>query len=223
MRRLRIRRLVPIVLLLGAFAFVSSVWANRTDPATISQDVWYEMGTNSLAGSMRGLPKKHEVVVEGVDESWVKLLASYLPPPIGLGGKSEIQGRYEPETGVIRITGRLARAQAGLPSQAQGLFRHALRHEYGHAFADDWRKAKKVKLEPFLGYTESGRKTEPKGLPKEMAPVVKEYMNAPANLYGPAYLTQSFDEYLAESYARFMDGIPIPPETEKFFKKLAQD
>lgn len=136
---------------------------------------------------------------------------------------TEVQAYYEPGTGVIRITGDVTCAVAGLPPEMQALFRHVLRHEYGHALADDWREVNGLPAEPFLTYSDSGQSMRAAAFPDSISPVVAEFAEVSPNIYGPDYLTQNFDEYFAESYARFLDGKEVPPRTECFLRGLAAE
>jgi hypothetical protein len=160
------------------------------------------------------------VVFESCDEGPWQIVLSYLPPPVGEGGKGEVQGKYDVKTGTIRICGKMAVLQAGLAEKLQPTFRGTLRHEYGHALLADWMKAKHLKptKEPFVLYRQPGVLLHPKDNPKELRPVVAEYNVAPRTIYGLPHFTSSFDEYIAQSYARFVSGQDVPKHTAAFLE-----
>jgi hypothetical protein len=220
----RMTSVMRVALLLAAVAAGMWLWTNRVDASRISQEELHRLATCSDCATMDAHVSPREVVIEPVQsKDYLRVIASYLPPPIGSGGQAEMQGMYDADEDRILITGRMARLQAGLPEERlQIVFIRTLRHEYGHAFMRDWLKENGVdEQEPFLAYTEEGGPVEDTDYPKTLRPVVDEYKQvAPMNLYGFPYLTSTFDEYMAESYSRYVSGEDVPPETLKFFSEL---
>lgn len=215
-------RIAFLVALAGAAVWV---WSAKKDPATLSQDYLYGVATCSSCAKMGDLPKQRDVEIESLTGAqWPAVLISYLPPPIGSGGKAEQQGLYDAQKQRIKITGQLARLQASLPdARMQPIFRHTLRHEYGHALLEDWSDAHKLDDELYLAYGESADELAPGAYPKKLRPVVKEYREVGKNVYGYEYFTASFDEFFAESYARYMDGLEVPPHAKEFLTALAAE
>jgi hypothetical protein len=72
---------------------------------------------------------------------------------------------------------------------------------------------------PFLAYSDPDAKLEPTAYPEDLELVIAEYNAAPATLYGPRYFTATFDEYMAQSYARYVAGDRIPKYTKAFIEK----
>jgi len=210
-------RLVPLALVVVGFGWL---WTARTDVRAIPQSVLHDEATVSKAATMAVLPKMHKVVIEPVsDDRVVGVLASYLPPPLGAGGKSEIQGFYDPKDGHIEITGGLARLSAAMPvAPLRTLFYRDLRHEYGHAFLHDWTSARSGRDSVRAVSTQGSNKIDPESLPVELRAVAAEYRVVSPTIYGQQYFTSTFGEFVAESYARLLSGQEVPPATEKFLK-----
>jgi len=207
-----------ITVLAAVVAAVSYVSGQRVDPASVPQETWHQIATNSEQGLVHPLPRAHDVVVKAPEQTAVGVLVRYLPPPVGSGGTAEMQGRYNPETGKIEVTGDLARLQACYKVPAlRGILYRTLRHEYGHAFLSDWVSRGTKGKQVALPYAEGGQ-ADPEQLPKALVPVYEEYKKLPDTFYGQAYVLSSFDEYMAESYARFVSGQDIPKETLAFFE-----
>jgi hypothetical protein len=190
----------------------------RVDVTSIPQQALHDEATVSTRAALTKCPEMHQVVIEPLpDDRVLSVLASYLPPPIGSGGKSEMQGYYDPSDGSIRITGGLARLSAAMPNDnLRGFFGRALRHEYGHAFLDDWLKTKKGGEKAWAISTQGAQQIDPASLPDELRGPLSEYSAMSTSAYGQPYFMSSFGEFMAESYSRLLFGLEVPPKTEQF-------
>lgn len=215
-------RVAALVVALVIVAGAVWLWRERVDPATISQQQLHEIGTTSTGRMMAPVPSQHRVVVRGVyPEDLTRAARAYFPRWLGGLADSEVQGYYDPATDEIHLTGELTRLQAMAPLPwLQGRFRHALRHEYGHAMLDEWLEAKaapdQVATVPQI--TQRG----PVGMdevPPRLQPLVREYRRLDDQLYGASYYTSYFTEFFAESYARYLDGGSVPPEMQRFLEE----
>ena len=166
---------------------------------------------------MKPLPRLHRVVIEPVSPGEVlDATVAYLPQPGNEGTQFEVQGLYDPLSEEIHITGVLVRIQASFAKPwIQPLFRQTLRHEYGHAFLYDW-----TKDHGWIGTAlgEFGRtqgSIDPSEFPSALRGVVIEYQRVDSEVYGSSYFTSSFNEYVAESYARYLDGEDVPPHVRR--------
>lgn len=229
---------LALLVALAALAGVVRLWAGRIDPATISQSELHEIATTSEHFVMSPRPRERVVVIRKVTSAEVaRVLRSYMPPRFGPGPAAAISGSFDPETGEIHITGRVPRIQASLPAPwLQGSFRHALRHEYGHALLDEWladetgvdwtdrattflREEGEIFDASDFTQDESG---VPSVVPRELRPLVREYLAVRPRLYGSEYYTSTFDEYFAESYSRFLLRRSVPVEMRRFLAQFAQ-
>jgi len=212
-------RWVPVLLLVAG---VGWLWANRLDVGSIPQKEFYREATVSNVATMTAFPKQHKVVIQPVaDDRLPGIVASYLPPPLGSGGQSEMQGFYEPKDGHIEITGGLARLSAAMPVDIlRSLFYRDLRHEYGHAFLHDWMKATGAGDRAWAATLQDAKHIDPASVPAQLRDSVSEYRALNPSEYGLPYFTSNFSEYMAESYARLLSGLEVPPKTEKFLRTV---
>jgi len=169
---------------------------------------------------MKPLPRLHQVVIEPVSPREVlDATVAYLPQPGTEDTQYEVQGLYDPLSEEIHITGVLVRIQASFANPwIQPLFRQTLRHEYGHAFLYDWTKDRGwigTTLGAF-GATQSS--IDPGEFPASIRRVVIEYQSVDSDVYGSTYFTSNFNEYMAESYARYLNGEEIPPQVRRFLE-----
>ncbi len=223
MRRSGLRfvvRLIPVVVLIAG---VTWLWTSRLDVSTISQSQLHEEATVSQRVALVEYPKEHEVLIQPLsDDRVLPVLASYLPPPLGSGGKSERQGYYDPKDGRIEITGGLARLSAAMPNpMLRAFFGRALRHEYGHAYLDDWMKAKKADERAWVASLQNAQSIDTSLLPAELQGPVEEYRSMSGTAYGQPYFMSTFSEFMAESYSRLLGGQEVPPKTEQFLMASA--
>lgn len=220
---LGIRLIFLAATVLGIATALVWAWTLRVDPSRLDQEYLHEVATTSAKVRMHPLPTRHHVSIEPVNaEDLGPMLSGYLPPPLGTG-PLQVEGYYDPTTRTIHVTGRLARLSASSPvRQLRGLFVHALRHEYGHAFLDDWlrsRPGENVYLEQ-LSLAPEAQTTS--GLPEPLVPVVEEFTHLPSDVYGGAYAMSNFNEFFAESYARYLNGKWVPPEMARFLGDYAE-
>lgn len=217
-------RVALLMLALSLMGGVSWLWSLRVDPASIPQTRLHRMGTASHGVVMAPLPSERRVIIDVVQPWEVERLArGYLPRWLGGVPTPEITGYFDPASGEIHITGEVARMEAMAPvAWLQGGFRHALRHEYGHALLDEWLRKRAgpdaAALVPEIGQDEPA---PPGDVPSELAPLMRDYRAEPER-YGSSYYTSAFTEYFAESYARFIEGKSIPAATRRFFDALAK-
>lgn len=190
----------------------------RADNRKLSAAMLHQIATKTPEGTFGTYPKVHKVVCANCDKSGVQILAD----TIKTGGVvSQGAGRYDSNTGKITMVADEIRWEASLPAGMRPNFEHALRHEYGHAFLDDWLKAvgggaDSGKKLAFLPYTEGGAAVG--NYPKNLRPVFREFRGINPNIYGVAYYTSTFGEFMAESYARFCEGKDVPPATTAFLR-----
>ncbi|MBI5231405.1 MAG: hypothetical protein HY876_04475 [Coriobacteriales bacterium] len=193
----------------------------RVDPRGLSQEQLYRLGASCRLHTMRAqIPDKRPVIIRRPDNPvLVILMQVFLPPPLGFAGTEVRQAEYDPVTGRITILGQFERLQASLPVPwLQPSFRRALRHEYGHAFLDDWLRKEGISWRNgrYEAITTPGARLDPRDFPEELRPVIEEYRGLPRLLYGSPEFTSTFAEYVAESYARYADNERVPPRMEAF-------
>ncbi|MBI5231406.1 MAG: hypothetical protein HY876_04480 [Coriobacteriales bacterium] len=203
-----------------AIALVASafwVMGNRQNPADMTQEGWHHLATSTRDGIVHPLPRVHEVVVEPLDRSPAEVVLGYLLP--SESNAATVEGLYDPTTGDIHIVGELSRLQATMPVIFQGTFRQTLRHEYGHAYLDDWAKEHGMaSYDPALvDASTRGAEIDPEQFPEELRPVIEAYEDAPDGIYGMAYFNTTFHEFFAESYARYVGGQHVPAAVKAFF------
>jgi hypothetical protein len=215
-----IMRLIPVAAVIAAVAWL---WMFRVDVTSIPQQALHDEATVSTRVALTKHPAMHKVVIEPLPADRVlSVLASYLPPPLGSGGKTEMQGYYDPSDGSIRITGGLARLSAAMPNDTlRSFFDRALRHEYGHAFLDDWLKTKKGGDKVWAASAKGPQQIDPASVPAELQGPLSEYTAMSTSAYGQQYFMSSFGEFMAESYARLLFGQEVPPKTEQFLMASA--
>ncbi len=217
--------LIVRVLVLVAVA-TALLWAatNRPPPSRLTQQGYRELATTSQYGVFGTYPKLRRVVVEPVKKTYVSLAIDYAQT--SFSHALVAGGDYECRTRTVCILSEFVRAEAGLPDRLRPQFVHALRHEYGHALVEDLLKIKfagrRVGNELYPAFDEANK---PRQTSQELTvispvlkPVVKEWLNAPPTLYGLEHNTETLNEFVAESYARFMEGKSIPDATRRFLQ-----
>lgn len=217
----RLARLLGLLALGGLFVLAAYAWVGYRDPSTLAQDDLYKLATYSPSLSMTRIPKQHSVRVEPLERSqMLPAILRYLPAPVGRTASREGQGFFDPADESIRIVGEMVRLQAGLPRPfPKTLFRRALRHEYGHAFFFDWAQGREGGEELFAATIVATQKVDPSEFPSALRPLVAEYRELPPDIYGDRYFTAQLSEYLAESYARVMDGRDVPKSARDFIER----
>jgi hypothetical protein len=129
----------------------------------------------------------------------------------------EVAAAYDPAMDRIEI----ASATGSDPRCA----RHALRHEYGHALVIDILTAAASDRESARRTIQEFRGLGPHGdrmiVPEALRPVFDEYATFEPETYGDGSLSSDFGEYMAESYARYLDGSRVPPVTARFLGDVA--
>lgn len=215
--------LLAVAVILGASTALFWLWSVRVDPAALSQDYLHRLGTTSDHVRMQPIPSRHEVIMDSIDvDDLGPLISGHLPRPFG-SGTAQVQGWYDTSSRTIHVTGRLARASAASPIPAfRGIFVHALRHEYGHAFLDEWLRRRTGSAKQIAEFSDPPELQSTNGLPGPLIAVVAEFRTQPSDLYGNPYAMSNFNEYFAESYARFLEGKPIAPQMERFLSAHAQ-
>ncbi len=216
--------LMIAVFILAAGAAVVIVESMRSK-APPSQVRMYELASTSPQGRFRTLPKAHTVRVTHVDKTALDLLVGYIVKR-GAPVVAEKAGNFDSKTGVIRILSEELRWEASLPEGMRPNFDHTLRHEYGHAFLNDFLKAAAggdqrlaATLSVMPYQTASAKAAD---WPGALVPLLEEYRKTPKTVFGSAYYTSTFGEYFAESYARFCEGKEVPAATRKFFVSQLQ-
>lgn len=214
-------RKVALVCALAAAAVVGLVWLqnHRVDPRTIGQDQLHRIATTGKGGSLDGV-KPHPVTVSKSEVGAGQLVSVYVARLIARNPDTAVQGRFDSRTGKITILGNESCFDASLPGRVHPLFYHSLRHEYGHAAMADWLKSNRLNevAQAQVAMAERTKAATPKGCPRSLVPVVCEWKSQKPTVYGPRYFTETFTEYLAESYARYLEGRKVPPQTAKFLQ-----
>lgn len=219
---------IRVFVALAAIGIVAWAGLNKPPEAKFTQRDYYQLATRSQYGIFSQYPKLRQVQAAQVDQTYLALAINYVKQ--ATSHKAVEAGKYDTKTRTVSILSEFVRAEAGLPTQLQPQFIHILRHEYGHALVEDLLKVK------YPGEARGGEKyaafdavNEPKessnvlgAVPPALKPVVKDWMKAPDDIYGMDHNTETFNEYLAESYARFMDGQSIPAETRHFLQSLSR-
>lgn len=102
------------------------------------------------------------------------------------------------------------------------LFSQQLRHEYGHAFVHDFCRSRYGDADSlvmtYLSRIDPNKPSLAK-LDHELKPLYEEYRTSPFR-FG-SYPSSSFNEWLAEAYARHVADKSLPPSTKAFFDKAA--
>jgi hypothetical protein len=226
LRRLRAaRHLRTAILVLLLVAGVHWAATTKPTPPALAQEDYHRLATQSEHGVFGRYPEPRRVEVTPVDKTYLQLAAEYVKQAAAREGV--VAGQYDDVTRTVRVTSEFVYVAAGLPEEMRGLFTRTLRHEYGHAFAEDILKTEcAIQADPsgemFLAYTESGAPRNAANMldhvSPELRPVVDDWHQVPANVYGRQYYTMTFGEYLAESYARFLNGDPVPDATRRFLQ-----
>lgn len=193
------------------------VWANRVDPSAVPPEQYHRMATEFRGRAFGDLPgiKKVEVKsLEGGPLRYIKYYAS-----VAINRTSEAQAYYDSKRDTIFVVGEEACIEATLPEWLRPTFTHTLRHEYGHALLDDWLEgcgpASDDAGAEYFAYTDASG-IDPSACPKGLKAVAEEYRALPEDTYGQPYYMQTFDEYMAESFARFIEGKHVPVATREF-------
>lgn len=207
-------------------------WAGTTQPRSpgLTQDEYYQLATQSECGTFSRYPEPREVIVHPVDKTYLALAFEYVRR--AASRSIETAGRYEDQTRTVRLESEFVCASAGLPGLLRLPFEHSLRHEYGHAFVEDVLKAADAPKvgsgdEMYLAYTESTMPRECADeiscMPPELQPVLEEWRTSQADIYRLPYFTSTFNEYLAESYARYLGGYHVPDATRRYLESHTGD
>lgn len=223
----RTRRIIGIgvrVLVLLAVVGIAA-WAAINKPAEsrMTQRGYYELATRSAYGVFSTYPQPRRVVADPVNKTYLELAFTYAKR--AMTNNAEAGGDYDCRTRTVNILSEFVRAQAGLPDPFRPQFLHALRHEYGHAFVQDELTLKfpgTVEHPAFAEANKPRESSEELGIvAPELEPVVRDWIGSPKTLYGLEHNTGTFNEYLAESYARFMEGDVVPAATRRFLQSQA--
>jgi hypothetical protein len=220
------RTIIIFAALAGAVFWAAT---NRPVPAAMTQEDYHRIATQSEHGVFTGYPLQREVVITPVDKSYLELAVAYVRQAIS--PMPHVAGLYDDQTRTVSVTSELVCATAGLPDRLQAPFVRTLRHEYGHAFAEDILKIEcavrtDASGETFMAYTEAAYHRDDAEVLPHVTPdlelVVRDWQESPPNIYGNAHLTSTFSEYLAESYARFLSGKPVPDATRRFLQSRSE-
>lgn len=108
-----------------------------------------------------------------------------------------------------------------------------LRHEYGHALLSDLlvrdRGGDYYRSRKANALQELTQGDNPSELPELLLPIFEDYRSAPRSIYDrgmestrtiPGYFTREFGEFFAESFARYLEGEPIPAATRAVFERI---
>jgi hypothetical protein len=211
--RLVVLATIAVLVVSGGLAFERQRCAAKPPSA----QALHTLATTTPEGTFAVYPKVHQVVCPDCPQSTWQVLIDATKKGAGPQGA----GNYDPKTGKIRIVAEEVRWEASLPEGMRPNFDHLLRHEYGHAFLDDWVKGAAPKDASgkqlaYLPYTEGTNDTG--SYPKAMRPVLDEYRRVKPDVYGLTYYTSEFGEYMAESYARFCEGQYVSKATAAFLR-----
>ena len=216
------RRLLIILVIAGAVLLGSTSWLDtvRASTVTPTPNGLHAFAITAPDGVFSPYPKAHPIQMQPVGDHTLGLALAYLEKGVLGGPAIEEAGEYQMPSGVIKIVSEQVRFEASLPAGLRPDFDHTIRHEYGHAFLFDLMTAK-VGFKTRRGVTfltEMARSSPSLDLawPAGLRPVIREYRHVSRAIYSDPYYTSSFDEYLAESYARYGGGQSVPPATRKF-------
>ncbi len=211
--------LFTLVLVVAGFPVY--VLLNRVDPASLSNAQYHEMATRSSSGwSFHEIPRVKRISIEPPRTDVLRTIGDYLQRASRSEGATEAY--YDPDANTIFIVGEQACLEATMPRWLRPTFLHTLRHEYGHAMLADWLNAHETPGDPSgtLLAAVQVRRPRAASLPARLRPVLTEYLRGPGETYDEFYMT-SFDQYMAESYAGFLDGQYVPPRTARFLREVA--
>lgn len=222
----RARTIIVLAALAGAVYWAAT---NRPVPVAMTQEDYHRLATQSEYGVFTGYPLQREVVMTTVEKSYLELAVAYVKQAVSPA--PHVAGLYDDQTRTVCVKSELVCATAGLPDRLQAPFVRTLRHEYGHAFAEDILKIEcavrtDASGETFMAYTEAACRRDDADVlahvTPDLEPVVRDWQESPSSIYGNAHLTATFSEYLAESYARFLSGKPIPDATRRFLQSRSE-
>ena len=152
---------------------------------------------------------------------------------------SETYGVFDGETGIIYLNGSKILDDKYNENWVKSIlcddefsYKNILRHEYGHAFLQDYLILNLGDYENFIantiGYyfldnnltlvTQNSTDNFLFMYPKEIKNLINIYKNSPKEIYGYNFhYTENFHEFFAESYKRYLLNESIPDEFELFF------
>ena len=101
-------------------------------------------------------------------------------------------------------------------------------HEYGHAatfdalVADcgDTHEAIRITFDVLMDFDRDSDVSE---LPASLREVATEYQSVPVNIYGSTYYMERLTEYIAQSFARYTAGQPVPPVVGAWLSELENE
>lgn len=202
----------------AALAFLGWVEANRIDPRTLPQTQLHQWATVGRRVSFEQTVKQHPVRIQPPARSAADMLLDYAVATVKRGSTTETQGVFDNNTGEIAILGSEARYEASLPFGFRPLFYHTLRHEYGHAAFHDWvlERGTAAIDDPYLTFLRPWQRPKRSYYAPELFDVMDEWSRQSPNVYGLQYMSATFAEYIAESYARTLERHYVPPVTKRF-------
>jgi hypothetical protein len=210
--------LLVVLSVLGAvIAFPRWYGESRARASDLNQAQLYEWGTTGSDIEFEDV-RQRLVIVPPVEDNSREITMSYLARLFGTPATCSVVGTFDPRTGHIEIVGRPERFEARLPGKYKPNFYRTLRHEYGHAAFFQWAHANGIypSSPRFVPLGDEAAEPNPKDYPPKLQRVVREWSEQPEKLYGHPYLTSTFIEYIAESYAQLLDGNKVPPSTRRF-------
>lgn len=210
-----------VAVLLVVAAALTAVRYTGMDRPRISQNRYHDVGTVSEHADFSETVPRRMVIVEAPERSLAAILGEYVDRVRRGWTLAGVQGEYDPVTREIRILGDEVRLQSRLPEMLRGELYRVVRHEYGHAAFFDWLAARGLTdaQAAAVGLLTREDRTPEVPLPSELVPVVEEWQAGPEYAYADPYLTSNLAEYLAESYARVLDGASVPPEAAAFVRE----
>ncbi len=212
------RLLIACVVIAVPAAMIAYVDSHRVDPATISQSKLHDVATTGKGTRLEWVPQ-HKVVIRESELGARQLVEEYIARLIAKNPDAGVQAKFNYSSGEVHVIGDEAIYDASLPGTFHPYFYHALRHEYGHAAFTDWLISKGVGMRDVtrMANTERGKAGSPAAV--DLRPVFAEWKAGSETVYGQAYLSQTLPEYLAESYARYLEGRRVPPKTRLFIER----
>jgi hypothetical protein len=205
-----------------ASALVAAVLAGlqhaRTVPTPTSWVRWHYGATHGADVAFAGAPLVHPVLVPPVPGT----IADDVLDTLAGQQQQDVLAVFEPGHDWIVVVDRQARLQAELPYPLQSDLRRGLRHEYGRAMLQDWLIGKAGETEGRLLSAETvTSRPVPHDFPPELQPVIDDYMSYRPTIYGDIRYMASLNDYVAESYERFLEGEYVPPRTRLFLAAVA--
>lgn len=213
---LRAIALVAALGLLGGALYVALTAPVRS--SDISQELLYVRGTESEHADFSAWVKKRPVRIASSERRAVDVVSEYARRVMSGEVVGGVQGEYDTETGEIRILGDEVRIEAAFPEPLRANLYHTVRHEYGHAAMFQWLDEQGIDPADAaaIGLSALDGTPVPDRWPAEIVAVVQETATLESDVYGHPYLTSNLAEYLAESYARVLEGDHVPPRTRRF-------